>query len=180
MQRRDLLKSPLPALAFQQAHQHAEQARQPNAGAYAPKAFTEHEWQTLRRLTELIVPGAQAAGAPEYIDYLAAGNKRIAILFTGGLAWLDHETQSRHAADFAAAAPAQQTALLDLIAFRKNETPELAAGIRFFDWARRMTVDAYYTSKSGVAELNFIGNGGSETFEVPVASLQYALNRSPK
>jgi hypothetical protein len=180
MKRRELLKFPLPALAFQQAHQHVEQAKQQNAGVYAPKLFTPHEWQTLRRLSDLIVPGAQAAGAPEYIDYLSANNNRLAVIFTGGLAWLDHEMQSRHSRTFVAAAPAEQSALLDLIAYRKNETPELAAGIRFFDWARRITVDAYYTSKAGVADLNFMGNGGSETFEVPAASLQYALNRSPK
>jgi gluconate 2-dehydrogenase gamma chain len=180
MRRRDLLKYPLPALAFQQAHQHVEQSKQQNAGVYAPKLFTPHEWQTLRRLSELILPGAVEAGAPDYVDYLSSNNQRLAVIFTGGLAWLDHEMQSRSAATFLAATPAQQTALLDLIAFRKNEAPELAAGIRFFAWARRMTVDAYYTSKAGVADLNYMGNGGSATFEVPAASLQYALNRSPK
>ena len=41
-------------------------------GVYKPKAFTPHEWATLRRLCDLIFPadgqskGAIEAGAPEY------------------------------------------------------------------------------------------------------------------
>ena len=60
--------------------------------------------------------------------------------------------------DFVSAPPARQTALLDLIAYRRNQTPELAPGIEFFTWARRMTVDAFYTSEIGIKDIDYRGN----------------------
>ena len=79
---------------------------------------------------------------------------------------------------FAAATPEQQTAMLDLIAYRKNDSPELGPGIRFFTWARNMVVDAFYTSKVGMDDLGFMGNGAMSEFSVPVAAIEYAVKRS--
>ena len=156
-------------------------------GPYKPKCFTAHEYGTLRRLAELIVPpdehakGALDAGAPEFIDLLASGNAELASIYTGGLGWLDEQMKHRYAAAFLDAQPAQQTAMLDLIAYRKNESahPELGPGIRFFNWVRNMVVDAYYTSKVGMDDLGFMGNGVVATFSVPEEAIQYALKRSP-
>ena len=67
---------------------------------------------------------------------------------------------------------------LDRIAYRKNETPELAGGIQFFTWVRRMTVDGFYTSRVGMRDV-YLGNSPSATFVVPAESLEYALKRSP-
>ena len=107
------------------------------------------------------------------------GAGRLAQTWLGGLAWLDSASVKRFQAPFLEAKPEQQTALLDLIAYRKNETPELAPGIAFFDWARRMVVDAYFTSPAGVKAIGFQGNVGMQTFQVPVEALTYALQRSP-
>ena len=85
---------------------------------------------------------------------------------------------ARHGSTFLAAKPEQQSAMLDLIAYRRNETPELAPGIRFFDWIRKMTADAYYTSKPGITDLGFMGNKGMAKFEVPMEAIDYALKRS--
>jgi gluconate 2-dehydrogenase gamma chain len=68
--------------------------------------------------------------------------------------------------------------MLDKIAYRRSETPELAAGIRFFDFARRMTVDAYYTSAAGIKELGYMGNKGMKEFKVPPEALAHALAKS--
>ena len=65
---------------------------------------------------------------------------------------------ARGAKDFVSATPGRQTALLDLIAYRRNQTPELAPGIEFFTWARRMTVDAFYTSEIGIKDIDYRGN----------------------
>jgi hypothetical protein len=156
-------------------------------GDYKPKCFTPHEYTTLRRLAELIVPpdehskGALEAGAPEFIDLLASSNSELAAIYTGGMAWLDEEMKRRFQAAFADASPAQQTAMLDLIAYRKNEAahPGLAAGIRFFTWVRNMVVDAYYSSEVGRHDLGFVGNGAMAAFSVPEEALLYALKRSP-
>ena len=75
------------------------------------------------------------------------------LIYTGGLAWMDDAMRRRaDGKDFLSASPAEQTALLDLVAWRKNRSPELNPGIEFFSWARRMVVDAYYTSPIGYKE----------------------------
>jgi hypothetical protein len=152
---------------------------------YAPQFFTAHEFKTLRRLSDLIIPadahspGALQAGAAEFIDYLTSNSPELARIYTGGFGWLDHEMQRRYALDFVDAKPEQQSAVLDVIAFRKNETPENAPGIRFFAWARDMVTDAYYTSRIGIEELGYLGNTAMSEFHVPEDALQYALKRSP-
>src|SRR2546421_5151745 len=122
-------------------HVHNAVAQEKSAGPkgeYAPKCFTAHEFKTLRRLSDLIIPaddhspGALEAGAAEWIDYMASNSPELAQIFTGGFGWLDHHMQRLHGADFIDAKPSDQIAVLDVIAFRKNETPENAEGVRFF------------------------------------------------
>jgi hypothetical protein len=69
--------------------------------------------------------------------------------------------------------------MLDLIAYRKNASPELNPGIEFFSWARRMVVDGYYTSPIGIEDLGYMGNKAMSEFSVPKEALDYALKRSP-
>jgi gluconate 2-dehydrogenase gamma chain len=68
--------------------------------------------------------------------------------------------------------------MLDLIAYRKN-AEELGPGVRFFDWARMMVVDAFYTSKAGIKDVGYLGNKGMTKFEIPREAIDYALKRSP-
>src|SRR5689334_16588293 len=131
-------------------HVHHIAAAQKSKGEYKPKCFNAHEYATLRRLAEMIMPpdehakGALEAGAPEFIDLLASSNTELAAIYTGGIAWLDEQMKHRYQAVFTASKAEQQTAMLDLIAYRKNEAayPELGPGIRFFNWVRNMVVDA--------------------------------------
>lgn len=159
-------------------HVHQATAKESANGVYRPKALTEHEFATLRALCELIVSGASRGRAAEFIDLLSSQNPELAAIYTGGLAWLDHAMKSAVNDTFLAARPADQTALLDKIAYRRNSTPELAAGIHFFEWARRMTVDAYYTSAAGIQELGYLGNKGTAEFKVPQEAIDYAVKRS--
>jgi len=193
IQRRDILRSAaiaatlgqLTPASAQHVHQQAGDAKKANAGRYQPKLFNEHDYKTVTRLADLIIPpeggapGGAAAGAPEFIDLLCSGANRLAQTWLGGLAWLNSASFKRFETSFLQAKPEQQTALLDLIAYRKNESPELAPGIRFFDWARRMVVDAYFTSPAGTKAIGFQGNVGMQTFQVPVEAITYALERSP-
>lgn len=171
------LAGTLDPLAAQHVHEtvKAENA----AGEYKPKSFTPHEWKTAGVLCELIVPGARNGNAAEFIDTIVSANATLAAVWTGGIGWLDAQTLSLDGKLFVDLAPATQTGWLDKIAFRKNETPQLAPGIRFFDLARRMTVDAYYTSKAGIAELGYKGNVGMSEFKVPEDIIAYAIRRSP-
>jgi gluconate 2-dehydrogenase gamma chain len=169
-------------------HGHEAVAREKDAapkGEYQPKCFNAREFKTLERLSDLMIPaddhspGALGAHAAEWIDYMASNSPELAEIFTGGFGWLDHHTQQHHAVDFVDAKPDEQTAVLDVIAFKKNETPENAPGIRFFSWARNLVTDAYYTSPIGIKDLGYMGNSAMSDFHVPEEALQYALKRSP-
>jgi len=177
--RRDLLRTISASLA-------AWRTLAAQSAPYHPKALTEHEFATLRRLADLIIPaddrslGALAAGAADFIDFLCAASDDMKDIYTGGLAWIDEQMHHRHdGKDFLAASPADQTAFLDLIAYRKNASPELNPGIEFFAWLRRMVADAYYTSPIGMKELGYMGNSAMAEFHVPKEAVEYALKRSP-
>jgi|SRR5579884_1182744 len=173
----------IPAMG-QHVHQMAADEKAAT-GAYTPKALNQHEYRTLQRLAELIMPAdsgdpsALEAGAPDWIDLMCSANEQLADIYTGGIAWLDRQMRARNGADFVSAAPAQQTAMLDLIAFRKNDGPELGPGIHFFDWARKMVIDAYYTTPAGVKSVGYLGNKAVSRFFVPQECIDYVLKRSP-
>ena len=156
-------------------------------GRYEPHALTAHEYATLQRLSDLIIPadehspGALEAKAADFIDFLCAASGEMKDIYTGGLAWLDDEMRHRNdGRDFVSASPQQQTAILDLIAFREKAPPELGAGVRFFAWTRAMVADAYYTSPIGMKDLGYMGNSAMSHFTVPQEPIDYALKRSPE
>src|SRR5229473_8497415 len=105
--------------AAQHAHNAVAENKSAAKGEYAPKCFTAHEFQTLRRLSDLIIPAddhsprALEAGAAEWIDYMASNSPELAQIFTGGFGWLDHHMQQQHAVDFVDARPGEQAAVLD-------------------------------------------------------------------
>lgn len=177
-------------------------------GEYTVKYFNAHEFGTLERLAELIVPADEGGpsgregGAPEFIDLLASENAELAGIFTGGILWLDHATRARHGKSFADASETERASLLDaLVAAERDEagggtrwetrdyarfsvfgvkTPaDARRGVRFFDWARRLIVDAYYTSPAGMKDLGFMGNSSHSEYRVPEEAIAYVRNRTP-
>ena len=173
------MAGPVGLEAAQHVHEAAAAAATTAGGLYKPKALTQHEFETLKTLCEIIVPGASKGGSAEFIDLLSSQNPEMAAIYTGGIAWLDEEMKRQYHADFLTAKPEQRTELLDKLAYRKNLTAELAPGIRFFDWVRRMTVDAYYTSAAGIKEVGYMGNRALKEFKVPQEAIDYAVKRSP-
>ena len=171
-------------ISAQEVHQIAWSSQAASAGTYTPKALSDHEYRTLEKLTDFIVPvesgkpGAVAAGAAAWIDMLASENAQLKDIYTKGIVWLDAALKERGSVDFLAAAAADQTALLDRIAYRRNSSPELDPGIQFFTWARRMTVDAFYTSEIGIADIDYRGNRPQVTYPEPTEAIAYALKRS--
>lgn len=146
------------------------------------------------------------AGAPEFIDLLCSQNEKLADIYHGGLAWLDAEMRNRVGKRFVEATEAQQKAMLDaLVAAETAETERmqeqrayqrsaiykdfsgyttrrpgpLGPGVFFFDWVRKMTVDAFYTSPIGTKDLDFRGNRAYSRYTVPKEALDYAMRRSP-
>ena len=170
--------------AAQEVHQMAGEARAASGGMYSPKALSAHDFKTLERLTDLIVPvengapGALAAGAAAWIEMMASENAELKGIYTKGLGWLDTTMVQRGQKDFVSAPAARQTELLDVIAYRRNQTPELAPGIEFFSWARRMTVDAFYTSEIGIKDIDYRRNRPQMTYAAPTEAIEYALKKS--
>src|SRR5260221_5584537 len=189
--RRDLLKNialsaTLGGVSLEAAqHVHGVATQEKAAsGVYKPKRVNAHEYRTLQKLADFIIPSdgrswrATSAGAPEFIDLLASQNPQLLAIYTGGIAWLDYTMQRRYSSDFVSAKLEQQTALLDLIAYRKNESAELGPGIKFFEWARRMVADAYYTNPIGIKEVGYMRNTAVSKFEIPQEAVDYAFKRS--
>jgi gluconate 2-dehydrogenase gamma chain len=197
--------------AAQHVHQQAKEEKK-KGGTYQPKLFNEHEYATISRLSELIVPAdevsgsAKDAGAPEFIDLLCSQNSELANIYTGGLAWLDAEAKKLYGAFFLDAQAEQQTALLDSITLLERTSNEnrkrgltyegmgnyqgfghygfqpqtdLGPGVFFFQWIRKMTIDAFYTSEIGIKDIEYKGNGVLSQFEVPQECIDYALQHSP-
>ena len=175
----------LDRVSAQEVHHLAREAQAATGGvAYTPKLFSAHEYHTIERLTDLIVPvengkpGALAAGAAAWIDLISSENDQLKARYVDGLAWLDSAMKPA-AADFVSASPAQQTALLDRIAYRRNASRELTPGIEFFTWVRRMTVDAFYTSEIGIKDIDYRGNSPMGSYPEPTEAIAYVLKRVP-
>ncbi len=157
----------IPLEAAELAHQmvHKEKQGAP-AGKYTPKYFTAKQYEMISSLCDTIIPkdeksgGALEAGAPEFIDLLTSENEDYQLALGGGLMWLDTHCVDEYGKVFMECTPEQRKELLDLIAFRKNAKKDagLSHGVAFFAFLRKMTCDGYYTSKIGIADLQYIGN----------------------
>ena len=157
----------IPLEAAELAHQmvHKEKQGAP-AGKYTPKYFTAKQYEMISSLCDTIIPkdeksgGALEAGAPEFIDLLTSENEDYQLALGGGLMWLDTHCVDEYGKVFMECTPEQRKELLDLIAFRKNAKKDLGLshGVAFFAFLRKMTCDGYYTSKIGIADLQYIGN----------------------
>ncbi len=163
----------IPAKAAEYAHQmvHKEKAASA-AGKYIPKYFSAHQYETLTWLCDAIIPkddhsgGAIEAGAHEFIDLLTSENESYQRRLGGGLFWLDNFCTDRYEKLFLECAPEQRKEVLDLIAYRKNakKDPALSQGVAFFAFLRDLTCGGFYTSKIGMADLQYIGNTAVQEF----------------
>jgi hypothetical protein len=169
--------------AAQVAHRHATRAVESAAKCvkYTPRFFTAHEWQTVRVLVDLIIPkdersgSATDAGVPEFMDFLMTdpaesdrAREARQTAMRGGLAWIDTECRRRFGQALVACTPAQQTALLDDIAYWQGSDEDddgsgpaqvrIAHGPAFFASFRDLTASGFWSSKMGVDDIGFVGN----------------------
>ena len=157
-----------------QTHDHGA-AAQPTIAR--TKFFTDHEFATLKTLCDCILPAdevspaASTAGAAEYIELLCANNQQLAHIFRGGMAWLNAHSSNQ------AFTPAD-TPLLDRICDRRRAAPADKPGAEFFDWARKLTIDAFYTHPAGYKDVDYRGGKGMTEFTIPKEALDQALNKA--
>ena len=151
-------------LAASRAAAEAIQTTQRTSTAFRPKFFTAHEYATVGILVDLIIPkdeksgSATEAGVPQFMDFIMGDQPNRQTAMRGGLAWLDHECQMRFEKSFVACTAVQRTAVLDDISWPRRAKPEMAAGVTFFNSFRDLTASGFYTSKIGIADLQYQGN----------------------
>jgi gluconate 2-dehydrogenase gamma chain len=162
----------IPAQAAEFAHELVQKEKAAAAGKYVPKFFPANQYEALVSLCDTIIPkdeqsgGAVEAGAPEFIDLITSENTDFQTQLGGGLMWLDNHCVDEFGKVYMQCTPEQRKTTLDLIAYRKNgkATPGLLPGIAFFVTLRNMTCDGFYTSKIGIADLQYIGNTSRTEF----------------
>ena len=150
-------------------------------GGYTPVQLTAHEFRTVSRLAELIVPAdtrggsAVDAGAPEFIDLLCSQNAQLTTIYQNGTRWLDATIRERSGNNFIDTSIEAQTDLLDELveAERGDSSNTLSEGVSFFGWVRRMSVDAYYTSPIGIRDIGYQGNRVLSSYETPSEAIDF-------
>jgi hypothetical protein len=131
---------------------------------FAPTFFTPHEWETVRLLADLVIPkdersgSATDAGVPEFMDFMMGDRPDGQTPMRGGLAWLDAECFDRFRKTFLEASSENRTAVLDDIAWPKKAKPEHSQGVAFFNMFRDLTASGFWSSKIGIADLDYQGN----------------------
>jgi len=172
MTRRDALEALLAApvlagLTWTAADARAA-AEQAVAGAqatpYAPRFLTAHEFATVTVLADLIIPaddrsgGASEARVPEFIDFMMIDQPQRQVALRGGLAWLDAEHLRRFDRRFIDCDEEQRRAVLDAIAWPDRAGPSSSHGAEFFARFRDLTATGFWTSRIGIADLDYRGN----------------------
>jgi hypothetical protein len=126
--------------------------------------FTDHEFETVAVLCDLILPATATAGAasaafvPEFIDFAVKEWPYLQDRFRNGITWLDAYSKRENGKDFIFATPEAQTAILDAIAYPDNATEETQQGVDFFREIRNFTLTGYYTTQIGYEDLGYVGN----------------------
>jgi gluconate 2-dehydrogenase gamma chain len=134
------------------------------AGPFNPKFFTAHEYATVGVLVDLIIPrdersgSATDAGVPAFMDFMMIDQPRRQIAMRGGLAMIDRLAMDRCGKRFVSATDRERRLVLDEIAYTSNPDRGLSQAIAFFSSFRDLTASGFWSTKMGVADLQYQGN----------------------
>ena len=126
--------------------------------------FTDHEFETVRQLGNIIIPAdersgnAEDAGVPEFIDFMMMDRPEYQTPIRGGLNWLDYQCESRFNKSFIDCSPVEQTQILDKIAYPETAEPDMQAGVNFFNRFRDLVASGFWSSKIGIEDIGYMGN----------------------
>ncbi len=130
------------------------------------RVLTAAEKRTVTALADIIIPAdengpaASAVGVPDFIDEWVSApyeqQQKDLKVIRDGLAWLDGEAQQRFGKVFDAAAPAQQTEILDDIV--KEGTEARTKAHSFFILFRDRVAGGYYSTPEGWKAIGYVGN----------------------
>ncbi len=119
---------------------------------------------TVLVLVDLIIPkdersgSASDAGVPEFMDFMMIDQPRRQVAMRGGLALVDRLSTDRTGKRFVSANDRERRAVLDEIAYTSNTDPGLSHAVTFFSSFRDLTASGFWSTKMGIADLQYQGN----------------------
>jgi gluconate 2-dehydrogenase gamma chain len=152
---------------------------------HAATFFTPHEMATITTLVDIIIPKDEKSGSasdakvPEFIEFIAKDMPEHQLPLRGGLRWLDLQSATRFGQPFVACTGPQQLELVTKIAYPKRATPDMRAGVAFFNRMRDLTATGFFSSKMGMADIGYVGNSPNRWTGVPADVLkQYGFEQT--
>jgi Gluconate 2-dehydrogenase subunit 3 len=115
-------------------------------------------------LVDLIIPrdersgSATDAGVPAFMDFMMIDQPRRQVAMRGGLAMIDRLAVDRFGKRFVSCADRERRLLLDEIAYTSNPDRSLSHAIAFFSSFRDLTASGFWSTKMGIADLQYQGN----------------------
>jgi len=126
--------------------------------------FTNAEMKTITILANIIIQAdgrsgsASDAKVPDFIEFIVKDRPDNQTPMRGGLRWLDIKSTKLFDKPFADASKDQQIELIDMIAYPEKAAPENTQGVSFFNLMRNLTATGFFTSKIGIADMDYKGN----------------------
>ena len=80
---------------------------------------------------------------------------------------MNSESDRRFSKNFSGITDVQRSNICEDIKWEKTASPKHQMGARFFAKVRDLTSTAFYTTEEGMADIGYIGNRPSMTFEGP-------------
>ena len=119
-------------------HVHVKDAKpaDPRTKAYTPVFFGTVEYQLISRVTDLIIPatdtaGALGAGVPEYVDRVVALNSEHQGLMRAGLEWIDDRSGELFGKPFVEVSEAEQIQILQPLSDEVDRQQRAALTARY-------------------------------------------------
>lgn len=131
---------------------------------FRPKFFTPPEYRLVRVLADIVIPrdarsgSATDAGVPPFMDFILTAYPSMQQPMREGLQWLNDASTQRFGKAFIEATAAQRRQLLDAIAYPKRAAAADQPGVDFFSRFRDLTASGFWSSRIGVADLQYKGN----------------------
>jgi hypothetical protein len=131
---------------------------------FTPQFFDDHQYQTVRVLTDIIIPAddrsgsATDAGVPEFMDFMMIDRPNDQTWMSDWLTWLDTRSSENFAVTFVDCTGEQRAQVLDAVAWPDRADAADSDGVAFFNRFRDLTASGFWTSRMGIEDLRYIGN----------------------
>lgn len=126
--------------------------------------FTEDEEKLINVLADIIIPADDTYGSATdaevftFIDFMALDRPEFQLPLRGGLQWINRESLRRFDKNFVNLSSEQQIEIVEDIAYPFDVHPQFTHGARFFSTLRDLVACGYFTSKKGIAYIEYMGN----------------------